>query len=64
MTMSAKWRREIFICEVLTTTRHRGSINLSFFVLAWKPISAKQAKVYIAYDVKRDQYEIIAKHLI
>ena len=52
----------MFIFEVLTTTRAR--ISKSFIpCLYMKTIRAKQAKVYFAYFVLRDQRGIITKHL-
>ena len=59
---SAKRRREIFICEVLTTTRDRTSKPLILY-LYMKTIRAKQAKVQFAYSVQREQHGIIAIHL-
>ena len=53
LTLSAKWRREIFIFEVLTTTRARSM----------KTIRVKQAKVHFAYFVQRYQHSIIANCL-
>ena len=62
LTQSAKWRREISIFEVLTTTRAHSS--KSFILCLWmKTIRANQAKVQFAYFVERDQLRIIAKHL-
>ena len=56
----AKWRREIFIFEVLTTTRPQSSKSL-FLCFYMKTIRAKQPKVYYAYFM-RVQHGIIAKH--
>ena len=48
LTYSAKRRREIFIFEVLTTTRARNSKSF-ILCLYMKTICAKQAKVHFAY---------------
>ena len=60
LTQSATLQREIFIFEVLTTTRARSS--KSFILCRYmKNIRAKQAKVHSAYFVQCDQQGIIAK---
>ena len=58
--VSAKRRREIFILEVLTTTRARSSKSFTLCLY----IRTKQAKVQFASFVQRDQNGIIAKYLI
>ena len=62
LTKSTKRRREIFIFEVLTTTRARSgkSFILCLYMIT---IRAKQARVHSAYFVQRDQNGIIAKDL-
>ena len=57
--LCAKGQREIFIFEVLTTTRARSSksFTLCFYM---KTIRPKQAKVRFAFFVQRDQHGIIA----
>ena len=57
---STKRRREIFIFEVLTTTRAHNS-KCFLLCLYMKTIGAKQAKVHSAYFVQHDQHGIIAK---
>ena len=52
-------RREMFIFEVLTTTRARSRS----FCLGVKAIRAKKAKVHFNHSLRRDQHGIIAKHL-
>ena len=54
--------REIFIFEVLTTTRARSSKSLTL-CLCMKTIRTKQAKVQFAYFVQRDKHGQIAKDL-
>ena len=55
-------RSEIFIFEVLTTTRARSSKSFTL-CLYMKTIRAKQAEVHSAYFVQRDQHGIIARDL-
>ena len=62
LTYSAKRRREIFIFEVLTTTRARRIKSFSL-CLYMKTIRIKQAKVHSAYFAQRDQHGIITKDL-
>ena len=59
---SAKWRREIFIFEVLTKTGARSSKSF-ILCLYMKIIRAKKAKVHSVYFAGRDQHGIIAKDL-
>ena len=58
----SKWRREIFIFEVLTKTRARSSKSF-ILCLFMKIISAKQAMVYFAYFVQCGQHGIIENRL-
>ena len=53
---------QIFIFEVLTTTRGRSSKSF-ILCLYMKTIRTKLAKVQFACFVQRDQHEIIAKDL-
>ena len=53
-TQSANRQREIFMFEVLTTTRARSSKSF-ILCIYMKTIRAKQAKVHFAYFVQRDQ---------
>ena len=62
LTQSADQRREIFIFEVLTTTRARSTKSF-IFCLGKKTIRTKQAKVQFANFVQRDQHGIMAKQL-
>ena len=55
LTLSAKRRREIFIFEILTTTRARSSKSFSL-CLSMKTVRTTQAKVQFAYFVQRDQH--------
>ena len=51
-------RREIFIFEVLTTTRARSSKSFTL-CLYMKTFRTKLAKMQCAYFVQRDQHGII-----
>ena len=62
LTQSAKRRLEIFIFEVLMTTRARSSKSFTL-CLYMKTFRTKLAKVQLAYFVQSDQHGIIAKGL-
>ena len=62
LTYSAKRPREIFIFEVLTTTRAPSSKSFTL-CLYMKTIPTTQAKVQFACFVQRDQHGIIAKYV-
>ena len=59
---AARFLVQIFIFEVLTTTRARSGISFTL-CLYMKTIRTKQAKVQFAYFAQRDQHGIIAKDL-
>ena len=50
LTLSAKWRREMFYFEVLTTTRALSSKSF-ILCLGMKAVRAKQAKVDFTYQL-------------
>ena len=55
LTWFAKRRREIFIFEVLTTTRARSGKSF-ILCLYTKTVRAKQAKVHFAYFVQSEMW--------
>ena len=62
LDLFSKWRRDIFIFDVLTTTQARSSKSF-ILSLYMKTIRAKQARVHFGYFVQSDQFGIITKHL-
>lgn len=62
MTLSVKWRREIFRYEVLSTTRAH-TLNLSLVAFVWKLLMPCKWKRRFAHSLQRDQHGIIGKHL-